>query len=94
MKDMVFGSTSTTSSGMRSIVLYTLSLSFFSGDFFFTDQDTGIAGVAEGLCPGGMELARSDFSLDTCEAGSDMHSAYVNGLATDSSGFLGGLPGH
>ena len=38
------------------------------------EQETGIAGPAGVLCPGEMELAGSEDSSDTWEAGSDSHS--------------------
>ena len=83
--------TSTTNSGIGSISIPlksgayfpTMSFSYCCGEFFLMDQETGVAGI-----PDGMELAGNDDSLFTWEAGSNGYTD-VEGLATCSSGFLG-----
>ena len=71
--------------------LPTLPFSCCSGVFFLTDQETDITGqlLASGLGPGGMELARSDGSLNSCEIDSEGQFVGVSGSTTGSSSFLG-----
>ena len=71
MRDRVFGSTAATSSGIsRMFALWkfwayssTLSLWWTSGDFFLVAQDSSVADLSGGFCPGGIELAESEVSF-------------------------------
>ena len=66
-----------------------LCLSWSSGDFFLVAQETGVAGLAGGFCPGEIELAGSEVLFIPWEVSSDRHLDDVEGFAIGSSGFLG-----